>query len=70
MHADCEEVLLEQEECLQENIWGAAWYPESQEVTFDSFINLRPRQGNRSMELEDQTLRDQVEAIVREIFAS
>ncbi len=38
-HADCEEVLLE-DGSLQENIWGADWYPESRTVTFGALINI------------------------------
>ena len=65
MHADCEALLLEQGS-FQENIWGAGWFPASQQVTFDSLINIRPRQGNRSLEVQDPALRQRIEAIVRE----
>jgi hypothetical protein len=67
MHADCESVLLE-EGSFQENIWGAGWFPGSEEVTFDSLINIRPRQGNRMLEVQSAELRDKIEAIVREKF--
>lgn len=65
-HADCEEVLLE-DGSLQENIWGADWYPDSRTVGFVALINIRPRQGNRGMEIEDPTLRRRIEAIVRRL---
>lgn len=42
MHADCEAFLIE-DGSQQEFIWGADWNPESQEVTFESLINIRPR---------------------------
>jgi hypothetical protein len=67
LHADCEAVLLE-DGSLQENIWGADWLPNTHEVTFESLINIRPRQNNFSMEVEDEKLRDKIEKIVREIF--
>ncbi len=51
-HADCEEILLENGS-RQEDIWGADWYPENRTVTFGALINIRPREGNRSMEIED-----------------
>lgn len=54
MHADCEAMLLE-DGSQQEFIWGADWNPETQEVTFESLINIRPRQNNRSLELQDPT---------------
>ena len=51
-HADCEEILLE-EESRQEDIWDVDWYPESRRVEFVALLNIRPRQGNRGMEVED-----------------
>ena len=62
MHADCEAVLLE-DGSQQEFIWGADWNPSTQEVTFESLINIRPRQNNRSLELQDSNLRAKVEQI-------
>jgi hypothetical protein len=66
-HADCEEVLLE-DGSRQEDIWGADWYPGSQKVEFVALINIRPRQGNRGMEIEDQNLQVKVESIVRSLL--
>ena len=63
-HADCEEVLLE-DGSRQEDIWGADWYPEHRKVEFGALINIRPHQGNRSMEIEDPKLRDRIETITR-----
>ncbi len=65
-HADCEEILLE-DGSLQENLWGADWYPDTRTVGFVALINIRPRQGNRGMEIEDPTLRRRIEAIVRRL---
>jgi hypothetical protein len=67
MHADCEAVLLE-DGSQQEFIWGADWNPESQEVTFESLINIRPRQNNRSLELQDPELRAKVEQVTRNLL--
>ncbi len=67
LHSDCEAVLLENGS-EQENIWGADWFPLTQQVTFESLINIRPRQNNFSMEVQDGELRRQIEAIVRETF--
>jgi hypothetical protein len=66
-HADCEAILLEQGS-RQEHIWGADWYPESRTVTFGALINIRPRQDNRSMEVQDPTLRTCIEHVVRAVF--
>jgi hypothetical protein len=67
LHADCEAVLLENGS-RQENVWGADWIPQSQEVTFESLINIRPRQQNFSMEIESGELRNKVAEVVREFF--
>jgi len=67
MHADCEAVLLE-DGSQQENIWGADWNPATQEVTFESLINIRPRQNNRSLEIQDPAIRQQVEQITKNLL--
>lgn len=67
LHADCEAVLLENG-CLQENVWGADWIPATKEVTFESLINIRPRQNNFSMDVENEQLREKIEKIVRGFF--
>lgn len=64
LHADCEAVLLENGSC-QADIWGADWNPGVQEVTYESLINIRPRQNNRSMEILDPFIREQVARITR-----
>ncbi len=62
MHADCEAVLLE-DGSQQEFIWGADWNPSTQQVTFESLINIRPRQNNPSLEILDSKIRDRVAQI-------
>jgi len=63
LHADCEAVLLGNRS-KQVDIWGADWYPVTQEVGYESLINIRPRQNNRSMEIQDPIIREQVAQIV------
>jgi hypothetical protein len=67
LHADCEAALLE-DGSEQHNIWGAGWYPATEGMAFDSLINIRPRQGNRSLELQDPSLRARVEEITRRLL--
>lgn len=64
MHADCESILLD-DGSRQEFIWGADWDPSAQLVTFESLINIRPRQNNPSMEILDPEIREKVMAITR-----
>ena len=67
MHADCESVLLE-DGSEQDDLWGANWYPAEQRIEFESLINIRPRLGNRSILIQDENLRKQVESVTREIL--
>jgi hypothetical protein len=67
MHSDCEAVLLE-DGSEQDDLWGANWYPGEQRIAFESLINIRPRLGNRSIVLQDENIRKQVEEITRQIL--
>lgn len=67
MHADCEAALLE-DGSRQENIWGANWIPTTQTIEFEALINIRPKQQNISMTIQDQTKRHQVENVVRQLL--
>ena len=67
MHADCESVLLD-DGSEQDDLWGANWYPNEQRIEFESLINIRPRLGNRSILIQDENIRRQVETITNEIL--
>ncbi|MBM4036430.1 MAG: hypothetical protein FJ291_32240 [Planctomycetes bacterium] len=67
LHADCEQALLD-DGSRGASIWGADWRPETREVLFGSFINIRPSHGNRSMLIESRALRERVEAVVRRLL--
>ena len=67
MHYDCEQELLK-DGSRQEDIWGADWYPQERAVRFEALINIRPRQNNRNMPIQDPDIRARVEATVRWIF--
>lgn len=67
MHAECEAALLE-DGSQQIDVWGADWLPDTREVQFESLINIRPKQKNRTMRIENRNLRENVERIVRERF--
>ena len=67
MHADCESALLD-DGSEQDDLWGANWYPNEQRIEFESLINIRPRLGNRSILIQDENLRKQVEAVTLEIL--
>lgn len=66
LHADLEAFLLEKGS-NQKNLWGINLYPElsgGDFVEFDSMINLRPSQGNRSRDVENPDLRKKIIEIV------
>ena len=67
LHADCEQVLLE-DGSRQEDVWGADWYPNTGEVGLEALINIRPRQQNYGMEIQDSDLRARVETVVRRLM--
>ena len=62
MHADGEQMLLE-DGSLQEDLWGFNLYPDRSDdswIVFDSMINIRPWQGNRSRSIEDPQIQDSI----------
>lgn len=71
MHADEEAALLESGS-KQENLWGINFYPDNDEgdfLEFDSMINVRPRQNNRSRNVESEEIREKIRAVVKELVA-
>jgi hypothetical protein len=71
LHAD-EEALLLQEGSRQANLWGINLYPDlppTELVEFDSMINVRPAQGNRSRGVEDPEVRGRIQEIVARLIA-
>ena len=67
LHADCESILLD-DGCQQDDVWGADWNPTNQQVTFESLINIRPRQNNRSLEIMNPAIRERVAQIVQQLL--
>jgi hypothetical protein len=66
LHADQEALLLDQGS-RQADLWGINLYPDltgADFVEFDSMINVRPSQGNRSRGVEDEALRTRIRATV------
>src|SRR3989344_7944960 len=63
-HVEGEELLLKKGS-KQQDLWGGGLDLETDELDFDSMINLRPSQGNASREVLDEKIRSQIEKIVR-----
>jgi hypothetical protein len=70
LHADGEALLIE-EGSDQRDLWGANYYPGRGEdgcIEYTSLINIRPGQGNRSMEVEDPGVRERIRALTFELI--
>lgn len=70
LHADEEAMMLE-EGSRQKDLWGINLYlpaGEAVSVEFDSMINVRPSQGNRSRGVDDAATRYKVETVVRRLI--
>ena len=68
LHSD-EEALLLEDASRQADLWGINLYPNESDpnwIEFDSMINVRPSQNNRSRDVEDESTR----AAIRRIVAS
>ena len=66
LHADDEAALLS-DGSRQGDLWGINLYPAVHGpdwIEFDSMINLRPSQGNRSRGVDDERLRDRIREVV------
>ena len=70
LHVDEEQLLLESGS-RQRDLWGINLYPDSfgddDFIEFDSMINIRPAQGNRTRSVDDAATKDLIIEIVEEI---
>ncbi len=69
LHAD-EEALLLENGSAQKDLWGINFYPEligEDFVEFDSMINLRPSQNNRSRGVEDVEIQKNILNVVNKL---
>lgn len=68
LHADLEQLLLD-DGSRQDDVWGInLWFEDADDdfVEFDSMINIRPRQGNRSRDVENPATRQKIIEIVNQ----
>ena len=69
LHAD-EEAFLIREGSEQKNLWGINLYPQKEGedfIEFDSVINIRPSEGNRSRGVEDTDIQKKIIEIVNSL---
>ena len=70
LHSDLESLLLSNES-LHENLWGINLYPEldgDDFLEFDSLINIRPSQGNRSRDVENESVRNKIKELINKMI--
>ena len=70
LHADIEKEMLSQGS-MQADLWGINLYPEMDGddfIEFDSLINIRPFQGNRSRDVLNPIIRKQIVDIVNSLI--
>jgi hypothetical protein len=66
LHADLEALLLENGS-KQKDLWGINLYPDLEATDFleyDSMINIRPSQNNRSRGVDSAEIREKIAGIV------
>ena len=70
LHCD-EEALLLEDGSEQGHLWGINIYPEKSEadrIEFDSMINVRPSQNNRSRGVENPETQERILQIVSKLI--
>lgn len=70
LHSDANEVLIKNGS-KQENLWGiniCLRKPKEERIEFFALINIRPSLGNRSMEIENQEIREKIKKIVDKLI--
>jgi len=70
LHSDEEESLLE-DGSRQKDLWGINIYPDKsgdEFIEFDSMINIKPSQNNRSRGVDDLKIREKIIKIINSLI--
>ena len=70
LHVDLAEMLVQQGS-TNKNLWGVNIYPDAANndwLEFDSMINLKPQFDNRTRNVEDPLLREQITTIIKKFI--
>lgn len=70
-HSDEQVFLIEKHGSKSEDTWGINLYPDkpkNEMIEFDSVINLKPLQNNRSRGIEDEKIKEEVKKIVAKLI--
>lgn len=66
-----EEALLLEHGSRQQDLWGANYYPGRGPdacIEYTALINIRPAQGNRSMVIQDESVRSRVRDLTHQLI--
>lgn len=66
-HFESEKILLESGS-NQSDLWGGGIDIETKEIDFNSFINIRPLDGNTSNEIQNPKLREEFVNLTKYFF--
>ena len=72
LHSDAELLLLENG-AEKSDLWGGNFFPyklSEQRIEFTSLINIRPKDNNYSMEIENDVIREKVTTLVETLLMS
>ena len=68
MHYDCEQLLIENGSS-QSDLWGINLYLDNDDiddlVEFDSMINIRPAEGNRTRGVDDPDTQAKIKLVIQ-----
>lgn len=70
MHGDAEAALIESGS-RHVDLWGANYYPgrgPDHCIEYTSLINIRPSDGNRSMDIQDAAIREAVKDLTHRLI--
>lgn len=68
-HFDSEKILLDHGS-RQEDLWGGGIDLETKIIDCNSMINIRPKQGNMSNEIQDVTKRQEFDKLMKFFFGN
>ncbi len=66
LHSDAEAVLID-EGSRQDALWGGNYLPglgPTECIQYTSLINIRPARGNRTMSVEDASIRERIRDLI------
>ncbi len=67
-HFESEKILLE-DGSVQSDLWGGGIDLETKIIDFNSFINIRPKDGNTSNEIQSAKIREEYEKLTKFFFS-